>query len=225
MNSINNWPESERPRERLLKLGVEKLTDAELLAIFLRTGSRGENALELARNLLERFKNLRQFMLADAEKLKSLKGLGPAKISQLKAILELSSRYLKEEIEKKEWLGSSEAVFRFLYHSMRDLDHEILKIIFLNAQNQIIGLEDIAGKNPVKNSIDPKKIISSSIKHNASGVIFVHNHPSGDPKPSQKDKKMTAKMFLICELMEIKLLDHIIIGDNRHYSFADSGLI
>ncbi|MBI5078617.1 DNA repair protein RadC [Candidatus Saganbacteria bacterium] len=225
MDSIRNWPENERPREKLIKHGAERLSDAELLAIFLRTGIKGKTALELARNLLEKFGGLRKLLNAGFEAFRAVKGLGPAKITQLKAVIELGSRYLKEGMLKKPALASSKSVFRFLYHTMRDLDHEILRVLLLNAQNEIIRMEDIARGSVSRNSIQPRDIISPALKYHADGIMLIHNHPSGSPNPSQKDKKMTAEFFLICRLLKIRLLDHIIIGDNRYYSFADEGML
>jgi DNA repair protein RadC len=225
MDKIKSWPKIERPREKLLKLGADKLSDIELLAIFLRTGIKGKNAIELARGLIKKFKNLRNLFNADYEEFKEIKGLGLAKITQFKAILELSSRYLKEKIQEKKWIDSSESVFHFLYHTMRDLDHEIFKIIFLNTQNEIIKIENISRGSLTGNLVSPREVISLALKYKAAGMIFVHNHPSGNPKPSRKDRKMTAEFMIICRLMKIRLLDHIIIGENKYYSFADKGLI
>lgn len=225
MHKISSWPKTERPREKLLEKGAENLSNAELLAIFLRTGARGKNAIEVARSLLAKFGNLRKLLNASYENLKGIKGLGLAKITQLKAILELSSRYLEEETKQKKWLDSPESVYRFLFHSMRDLDQEVFKVIFLNTQNEIIKTEDISRGSLTQNSVYPREVISLALKYKASGLIFVHNHPSGNPKPSRKDKKMTAEFLIICRLMKIRLLDHIIIGNNRYYSFADKGMI
>lgn len=225
MDTISSWPQDERPREKLLKYGAENLSNAELLAIFLRTGIKGKNAVELARSLLHKFGGLRKLLAADSEELRSIKGLGPSKITQLKAVLELASRYLEEKTRGKKWFDSSENVHRYLSYSMRDLKHEVVKVIFLNAQNEIIEI-DVIGKGGItKNTIDPKDILARAIKYNAVGLIFVHNHPSGNPAPSRKDKKMTARFVIICKLMELRLLDHIIIGRNGFYSFANEGLI
>ncbi len=225
MDRINLWPETERPREKLLIMGADKLSNAELLAIFLRTGTKGKNAVTLARDLLKKFGDLRKLLNANCEDFESIKGLGKAKIAQLKAILELSARYLEEKISKKKWVDSSEGAYRFLSHSMRDADHEIFKVIFLNAQNEIIKIETLSRGTLTQNSICPREIISRALKYKANGLIFAHNHPSGNPKPSRKDKKMTGEFLIICKLMKMRLLDHIIIGNNRYYSFADAGLI
>lgn len=225
MDRINFWPETERPREKLLIMGADKLSNAELLAIFLRTGTKGKNAVALARDLLKKFGNLRKLLNASCEDYESIKGLGKAKIAQLKAILELSARYLEEKIPERKLIDSSENVYQFLYHSMRDLDYEVFKIIFLNVQNEIIKIETLSRGTIIQNSICPREVISLALKHKASGLIFAHNHPSGNPKPSRKDKKVTGEFLIICKLMEMRLLDHIIIGNNQYYSFADAGFI
>jgi DNA repair protein RadC len=225
MNKIISWPKTERPREKLLKFGVEKLSNVELLAIFLRTGIKGKNAVELARDLMGKFNNLRELLNAEYDDFKEIKGLGPAKIAQLKAVLELSARYLRENIREKKWVDSSESVFRFLYHTMRDLDHEVFKVLFLNTQNEILETETLSPGTLTGGRVCPRQVISLALKHKAAGLIFAHNHPSGNPSPSRQDKKMTAEFLVICRLMEIRLLDHIIIGDNKYYSFAEKGLV
>jgi len=225
MDRITSWPEDERPREKLLKKGADKLSTAELLAIFLRTGTKGKNAVALARQLLKTFGNLRKLLNADYEDFKDIKGLGEAKISQLKAVLELSSRYLEETVLNEKWIDSSDNVHQLLSQSMRDLDYEIFKIVFLNAQNEIVKIETVSRGTLTKNSIDPREVVALALKHKADGLIFAHNHPSGNPRPSGKDKKMTREFYLICRLLKLRLLDHIIIGNNKYYSFADSGLI
>ena len=225
MDRINSWPENERPREKFLTLGADKLSNAELLAILLRTGVKGKNAVELARSLLNKFRGLRQLLNADCEALSKTKGLGMAKIVQLKTVLEISSRYLEEKIKEKSWIDSSESAYQLLSQTMRDLDHEIFKVILLNAQNEILKIEDVSRGSLTENTVHPREVISLALKYKAAGLIFAHNHPSGNPRPSRKDKKMTAEFLVICRLMKIRLLDHIIIGDNRYYSFADKGLL
>jgi DNA repair protein RadC len=225
MNTIKNWPEMERPREKLLKAGPDNLSNAELLAIFLQSGTKGKNAVELARDLLKKFGSLRFLFKTNFEDLKKIKGLGPAKISKLEAVLELSARYLKEQIKEKNKFNSPENVYQYLCHTMRDLDHEIFKVIFLNAQNEIIEIKNISRGGLSQNHVSPREVIVHALKYKAARLIFAHNHPSGNPKPSRKDKKMTAEFLIICKLMEMRLLDHIIIGNNRYYSFADEGLI
>ena len=225
MTTINTWPNDERPREKLLKWGSDRLSNAELLAIFLRTGSKNKNAIELARELLNQFGNLRKILTADYEELREIKGLGTAKITQLKAILALSSRYLEEKTKGGKYYDSAENVYQFLSHSMRDLDYETFKVLFLNTQNQVIKIEEISRGSLTQNNIDPRQVIMLALKNKAIGMIFTHNHPSGNPQPSPQDKKMTAEFIIICKLMKMNLIDHIIIGNNCYYSFADEGLI
>ena len=185
----------ERPREKLLKAGPDNLSNAELLAIFLQSGTKGKNAVELARDLLKKFGSLRFLFKTNFEDLKKIKGLGPAKISKLEAVLELSARYLKEQIKEKNKFDSPENVYQYLCHTMRDLDHEIFKVIFLNAQNEIIEIKNISRGGLSQNHVSPREVIIHALKYKAARLIFAHNHPSGNPKPSGKDKKMTAEFL------------------------------
>lgn len=223
--SIRHWPAGERPRERLLLEGEEKLSDAELLAIFLRTGVAGQSAVDLARALLLKFGGIRGLFRAKREDLNRIKGLGAAKIAQLKAVKELNRRHLKEEAEKGSWAKSPDKTLAFLYQTLRDLEEENFLVVFLNAQNEIIKIENVFKGSLTKSEIYPRQIVNLALKHNASALIFVHNHPSGRPHPSIADKKLTKKMKGICEDLEIRILDHIIVGENGHYSFMDAGLI
>jgi len=225
MKNIKQWPKEERPRERLLKLGADKLSTAELIAILLGTGNTEINVLEQARYLLNKFKSLRQLLTASIDDLIQIKGIGPAKISKLKAILALSSRFLKEGLLKKPSLETPEAVHLFLSHSMRDLNEELLKVIFLNSQKEIIEITDIAQGGLTGGKINPRAIIALALKYNTHSMVLVHNHPSGNPTPSQADKIFTGQFLLLAKLLEIELIDHIIIGNNCYFSFANEGLM
>jgi len=222
---IKNRPESERPREKLLKFGPETLSNAELLAIFLRTGVKSKSAIQLASEILEAFGGVRGLCTAKIEDLQKTKGVGVAKIAQLKAALELSKRYLQENIRQKPIAESSKEVFDLLYQSMRDLDYELLKVILLNGQNQIIDVADIFRGSITSSSIYPREVVKLALKYSASALVFVHNHPSGISKPSEGDKQLTKKLIFACMTVGIKVHDHIIIGDNQYYSFADEGFI
>jgi len=222
---IKNRPESERPREKLLKFGPETLSNAELLAIFLRTGVKSKSAIQLAAEILEAFGGVRGLCTAKIEDLQETKGVGVAKIAQLKAALELSKRYLQENIRQKPIVESSKEVFDLLYQSMRDLDYEILKVILLNGQNQIIDIMDAFKGSITSSSVYHREIVKLALKYSASALVFVHNHPSGISKPSEGDKRLTEKLIFACMTVGTKIHDHIIIGDNQYYSFADEGLI
>jgi len=223
--TIKDLPLAERPRERLLKQGAQALTPKELLAIFLRTGLPGKSALELAGELLERFGGLRGLYQADDEELKCIKGLGTAKIAQLRAAIELSKRYIREELEQNHILDSPARVVEYLMASLRDKRTEEFHLLLLDSKHRL--LEDVIAStgDVAHNTVYPREVIRLAIKYGAAAVIFVHNHPAGDPKPSTEDKKLTRSLVFACGAAEIRVLDHLIIGDNRYYSFAESGLI
>lgn len=222
---IRNRPESERPREKLLMFGPESLSNAELLAIALRTGVAGRSAIQLASDVLDDFGGLRGLFAASAEDLAKTKGLKTAKIAQLKAALELSKRFLQEDLKQKPILESSQEVFDYLYQSMRDLETEVFKVIFLNGQNQIIDIVDVFRGSVDSSSVYPREVVKLALKYSAPAVVFAHNHPSGAYMPSGGDKEMTKDLVFACMTTGIKVHDHIIIGDNQYYSFADAGLI
>jgi len=215
----------ERPREKLLKEGEEKLSDAELLAIFLRTGIKGKSAIDIAKNLLVEFGGIRGLYSTSIEDLEKIAGLGIAKIAQLKAVIALSKRYIEAEIKNRPLVESSKEIFNLLYQTMRDLDQEVLKVIMLNGQNEIIDIVDIFRGSLNSSNIYPREIIKQALKYPTAGMVFVHNHPSGNPKPSKKDKEITRDLVFAANIMGIKVFDHIIIGNNRYYSFADNNLI
>ena len=224
-HQIKRLPTEGRPREKLLKYGPSKLTPAELLAIFLRTGIKGKNAIHLADELLKKFGGIRGIFEAENEKLLEVKGLGKAKVAQVKAVYGLAEEYLKEKLKAKKIIKNSKDVFDYLYFTMRDLKREIFKVIFLDGKNEIIEIEDLFKGTLNQSSIYPREIIKSAIKHNAAALIFVHNHPSGNPEPSLSDKEITKELVFAGNLMQIRVLDHIIIGENEYFSFADKGLI
>lgn len=222
---IKTIQREERPREKLLKEGEEKLSDAELLAIFLRTGIKGKSAIDVAKNLLLKFGGLRGLYSASIEDLDKIAGLGIAKIAQLKAVIALSKRYIEAEIKNRPLVKTSKEVFNLLYQTMRDLDQEVFKIIMLNGQNEVIDIMDIFKGSLSSSNIYPREIIKQALKYPTAGMVFVHNHPSGNPKPSKRDKEITRDLVFAANIMSIKVFDHIIIGNNRYYSFADNDLI
>ena len=222
---IKNRPEFQRPREKLLKFGSESLSNAELLAIFLRTGVKNKSAIQLASEILEAFGGLRGLCIAKVEDLLKTKGIGIAKVAQLKAGLELTKRYLQEDVKQKSIVESSEEVFNLLHQSMRDLDYELLKVILLDGQNQIINIVDAFRGSITSSSVYPREIIKLALEYSASAVVFAHNHPSGIAEPSDGDKQLTRDLIFACISAGVKVHDHIIIGGNKHYSFADDGVI
>jgi len=223
--AIVNWPTEDRPREKLLLRGSNSLTNAELLAIFLRVGVRGKSAVGLAQELLTRFGSLRGLYAAPVEELSNVSGLGVAKIAQLKAVTELSRRYLEEGFENRSYIESSNDVVKLLYQEMRDQDQEIFNVLLLNGQNYIIRKVEVARGTLTVSTIYPREVVKLALRHSAAALVIVHNHPSGVPHPSPDDEMITRSLVFACRLVSIQVHDHIIIGDNKKFSFADAGLI
>jgi DNA repair protein RadC len=225
-SAIKHWPKEDRPREKLVRLGEHKLTNSELLAILLRTGRKGESAIDLARKILKKFKSFRNMSKADLSSWKEFKGLGMAKIAQIKAAIEIGRRFQEEKIEEeKSKIKSSKDVAEIMMPRMRDLKREVFKVLFLDSQNRIIEIEEII--EGTVNCAHPfiREIFYQAIQKFATSIICVHNHPSGNPCPSEEDEKFTWRLLKAGEVLEVKVLDHIIIGDNRYFSFSDEGLI
>jgi len=224
--AINNWPKEDRPREKLLKNGEHVLSKSELLAILLRTGVKGESAVDLARKILEKFKTFRNMSHTDISHWKEFKGLGAAKITQIKAAIEIGRRFREEEAkENKAKIKSSKDVVNILMPRMRDLKLEIFKIVFVNAQNEIIDIVDVAQGTVDKANPIIREIFQKALQYFAVSIICIHNHPSGDVYPSREDTAFTRELCQAGKVMQIKILDHIIIGNNKHYSFADEGAL
>ncbi len=223
--SIANWPTAERPREKLLLKGPESLSNAELLAIFLRVGVKGKTAVNLAEELLSRFGSLRDLYTAPIEELEDVLGMGRAKIAQFKAVAELSKRYLTEGVENRPYVESSADIVKLLYQELRDVDQEVFKVILLNGQNHLLRIADVAKGTLTAARIYPREVVKIAIRHSAAALVLVHNHPSGVAQPSNEDKKITRDLVFTCRLMDMKVHDHIIIGDNEKFSFADALLI
>jgi len=223
--AIANWPAEERPREKLLFKGPESLSNAELLAIFLRVGVKGKTAIGLAQELLSRFGSLRELYAAPLEELGSVLGVGWAKIAQFKAVIELSKRYLTEGFQNRPYVESSGDILKLLYQEMRDLEQEVFKVLLLNGQNHVLRIEEIAKGTLTTAQIYPREVVKVALRHSAAALVFVHNHPSGAAQPSEDDKKITRDLVFACRLMGMKVHDHIIIGDNEKFSFADNGII
>ena len=225
MKSIKDWPEDERPRERLLNLGPQALSNAELLAIFLRTGIQGKSARDLAQDLLNRFGGLRGLYSASDKDLSQIKGLGPAKIAQLRAAIELSNRYLAEALKETPLLNKPQLIYQYLLQSMRDLPQEEFKILLLNKKLHLIEQVDAFKGTLSQNSIYPREVIKLALRYGAAALVFAHNHPSGDPQPSRDDRMITRTLIHACQSVQVNVVDHIIIGNNRYFSFSEMGLI
>lgn len=223
-NAIVNWPEDEKPREKLMKLGADKLSDTELLAILIRVGSNGKSAIDIARDLIYQFNTFRNIDTKCYAELKR-KGLGIAKIAQIKAAIEIGKRFLIEKSLSSVKFKKSKDIVNYFIPYMRDLKKEIFKIILLDGKNKIIKDITISEGTLNKTIIHPREVIREAIIESASAIILLHNHPSGEPEPSQQDIEITNRLISACELIGIKILDHIILGDNNYYSFYNEGLI
>lgn len=221
---ISQWPLDDRPREKLLSKGAGTLSDAELLAILLRTGHRGESALDVARSILVKFGTFRQMSGASWQEWRVIKGMGPAKLAQIIAALEIGRRFRENEIRSaRSVIKSSQEVADLLSPQLRDLPKEVFKTVLLDAKNFVISVENSA-EGTVNQAVPfVREICHCALQKHAVSIICCHNHPSGDPNPSSQDKHFTQELKKAGALLQIKMLDHIIIGDNRFYSFADAG--
>ena len=228
-SGIKSWPQDDRPREKLLKKGAEALSNSELLAILLRTGIKGASAIDLARRIMEKFGTFRNMSHTDFREWKEFKGLGPAKIAQIQAALEIGRRFREVEVlPPKQKITSAHDVVNIIMpqmsDQMRDLKTEIFKVIYLNSNNKIIEISD-AAKGTVNHAMPiVREIIHTALQKYAAAIICVHNHPSANVSPSAEDKKFTQELASAGKLMDVKVLDHIIVGDNNFYSFAEEGL-
>ena len=221
---ISDWPAAERPRERLLALGPEALGDAELIAIFLRTGVRGKSALDLARDLLARCGGLSQ-LLGAGRIPDGVKGLGPAKKAELGAVLELAKRALKEQLRANSVLGSPGAVRDYLRLRIGALEHEVFLALLLDSQHRVLKALELFRGTLTQTSVYPREVVKAALAANAAAVIFAHNHPSGVAQPSQADELLTRQLKEALGVVEIKVLDHFIVAGNQCLSFAERGLL
>jgi len=214
-----------RLRDRFLKSGLAGFHDYEIVELLLTLGSPRKDCKPQAKEAIKRFKTLRGVLEAPAEELQQIDGIGPHSVFGIKLIQAVAREFLKERIIDKPVYKSSQEIFDYLYHSMRDLKKEVFKGLYLNSQNQIIEAVDLFEGTVNSSVISPREVIEGTIKYNATSIIFVHNHPSGAPDPSQNDKNVTRDLVYAGAIMKIRVLDHIIIGDNRYFSFAGEGLI
>ncbi|SPP66397.1 RadC family protein [Nitrospira lenta] len=224
-NGIGQWPETERPRERLLAKGPEILSDAQLLAILLRTGRRDSSAVQVAMELLHRVGGLASLARSGIEELCTIPGIGPAKVAQLKAALELGKRAMAIPLSTGTKISSSSDVFRHFHALVRDLKHEIFKVILLDAKNTVMKEVTVSEGSLTLSIVHPREVFALAVRESAAGVIFLHNHPSGDPTPSPEDRRLTDRLVAAGEVLGIRVLDHMVIGDGRYVSFADEGWI
>lgn len=221
MKKIKDWPEEERPRERLIKYGVESLSNAQLLAIILRTGAGQKGVLDLSMSLLERFENLRDIDSASVSDLLSVKGLGVAKIAQLKAAFELGKRLMAETVEGRPVFSSAQDVYSYFAPRMKNLKKEVFSCLLLDSKNRLMREVRISEGTLNRSLIHPREAFREAVREAAQSVIFIHNHPSGDPSPSKDDIAVTERLRNAGEIIGIGVLDHIIIGDGRFISLKD----
>ena len=225
--AISDWPEGERPRERLLNLGPAALSNTELLALFLRVGLPGKSAVDLARDLLTHFGgSLSRLANASPAELGCLPGMGPAKSAQLSAVLELARRALAEDIGARDLLSSPETVRNWLRLKLADLPHEVFCAFWLDSQNRLLSWEELFRGTLTQTSVYPREIVKRALSCNAAAVVFAHNHPSGEPEPSMADKQLTTTLKQTLALVDVKVLDHFIVaGKSAPLSFAERGFL
>jgi len=222
---IKSWPQDDRPREKLLKKGAGLLSNSELLAILLRTGIKGESAIDLARRIIDKFGTFRNMSHTDMRYWEEFKGLGPAKIAQIQAALEIGRRFRDVEVNgPKQKIASARDVVEIIMPQMRDLKTEVFKVVYLNSTNRIIEISNSAVGTVNHAMPIVREIVHTALQKFAAAIICVHNHPSANVAPSPEDKKFTQELIAAGKLMDIKVLDHIIIGDNTFFSFAEEGL-
>lgn len=223
--AITDWPLAERPREKLLNQGAAALSDAELLAIFLRTGVPGRSAVDLARDLLSGFGSLRALLQADLKLFCGHAGLGPAKFAQLQAVMEMGRRHLYEEMQRGDALTSPGSVRRYLKSQLLGLPHEVFACLFLDNQHRVIAFEELFRGTLDSASVYPREVVKRALAHNAAALILTHNHPSGVSEPSQADLMLTRRLKESLALVDIRVLDHLVVGDGEPVSFAERGLL
>lgn len=221
--AITDWPKAERPREKLLSRGAAALSDAELLAIFLRTGVPGKTAVDLARDILQHFDGLRGLLTANQTTFCAFAGLGAAKFSQLQAVLELARRHLAENLQRGEALTDPAATRRYLTAHLRDYPHEVFACLFLDNRHRVIVFEELFRGTINGASVHPREVVRRALVHNAAAVILAHNHPSGVAEPSEADRQLTRRLQAALQLVDVKVLDHVIIGDGESVAFAERG--
>lgn len=223
--TIRHWPAQERPREKLLSRGPESLTDAELLAVFLGSGTRGRSAVEVARALLIEFRTLRELLSADRARCLAQSGIGPARYTVLQAALELARRHYREHLRIGPALTAPDATRAFLLAQLRDRPYEVFCCLHLDNRHRLIAFEEMFRGTIDGASVHPREVVRQSLAHNSAAVILAHNHPSGVAEPSQADELITQRLKDALALVDVRVLDHVIVGDGRCLSFAEQGLL
>ena len=225
MHSIRDWPAAERPREKLLSRGPAALSDAELLAIFLRTGVKGKTAVDVARDLLSEFGGLRPLLEADRQGFCKHHGLGEASYAQLQAVLEMARRHLQEQMHRGDTLENPDATREFFASRLRHLPYEVFACLFMDNRHRVIDFEELFRGTIDGASVHPREVVRRALHHNAAAIIFAHNHPSGVAEPSRADVQLTRRLVEALALVDVRVLDHVVVGDGSGVSFAERGLI
>lgn len=220
---INHWPQQDRPRERLIAEGARALSSAELLAVFLRVGVKGMNAVQLGEQLLKHFGSLNAMFGASLAEFSSLHGLGPAKFAQLQAVMELAQRAIGEQLQAGQTLGSPEAVKLYLRMTLSQRAHESFVVLFLDVKNRLIVSEEMFRGTLTHTSVYPREVVKAALRHNAAGVMLAHNHPSGTPEPSESDLVLTRALVQALALVDVRILDHFVVAGPHVHSFAEHG--
>ncbi len=223
--SIKHWPEQDRPREKLMSQGAEALSDAELLAIFLRVGMKGISAVELARQAIEHFGGLRPLMSASKEEFCACSGFGEAKFAQLQAVQEMTKRHLNEQLTRENVFTSADLVKHYLKTHLQIAPREVFAVLFLDSQHRLINYKELFYGTIDAAAVYPREVVKAALKANAAACILAHNHPSGIAEPSQADILVTDKIKKALDLVDIRLLDHFIVGDGSPISLAERGHI
>lgn len=223
--AITDWPEGERPREKLLSQGSQALSDAELLAIFLRVGVVGKSAVDLARDLLTEFGSLNGIFYATRDALTAVHGMGDSKYVQVQAIFEMARRALSEQMRQRDALTSPQQVRDYLCLKLGGMTREVFVVLFLDAQNRVMAQEELFAGTLTQTSVYPREVVKRALHHNSAAVIFAHNHPSGVAEPSRADELLTKALKDALALVDVRVLDHFVIAGNAALSFAERGLL
>jgi len=222
---ISDWPASERPREKLLARGSGALSDAELLAIFLRVGVAGMSAVDLARSMLAEHGSLAALLAADQKQFTATRGLGTAKFVQLQAVLEMARRHAGEALDDVDVLSAPDATRRYLAAQLAHVPHEVFACVFLDTRNRVLAFEEMFRGTIDGAAVYPREVVKAALRHNAAALILAHNHPSGVAEPSRADRDITRRLVDALALVDIRVLDHLVLGRNAHVSLAERGLL
>lgn len=222
---LDSLPPDARPREKLLARGPGSLADAELLALLLRTGYRGVSVLQLAQGLLDHFGGLAGLLRAGVDELRAVKGLGPAKRAEIAAVLEIARRALHEQLQRRTVFESPDSVKQFLQLQLDALDHEVFALLYLDAQHRLIAMEELFRGTLTQTSVYPREVVKQALAHGAAAVILAHNHPSGVAEPSRADESLTQALKQALGLIDVRVLDHVVVGRGAAVSMAERGLL